>query len=43
MTDYQSYEDFLALHSDENISEIDFYKAGYKTTFDLLQSKIQVI
>lgn len=40
---FQSYEDFLANDSHVNISEVDFYKQVYKSTYDLLESKIQVI
>ena len=43
MDKYETYEDFLAMNENINISEIDFYKAGYKSMYDVLQSTIQVI
>ena len=43
MDKYETYEDFLAMNENINISEIDFYKAGYKSMYDVLPSTIQVI
>lgn len=43
MDKYETYEDFLAMNENINISEIDFYKAGYKSIYDVLQSTIKVI
>lgn len=40
---YETYEDFLAMNENINISEIDFYKAGYKSIYKVLQLTIQVI
>jgi len=43
MYKYETYEDFLGMNENINISEIDFFKAGYKSIYDVLQSTILVI
>ncbi|KAE9522320.1 hypothetical protein AGLY_017266 [Aphis glycines] len=42
MDQFQSYDDFLANDGQESsISEVDFYKQSYKSTYDQLELKIQ--
>jgi len=44
MDQFQSYDDFLANDGQESsISEVDFYKQSYKSTYDQLELKIQVL
>lgn len=44
MDQFQSYDAFLANDGQENsLSEVDFYKQCYKSTFDQLELKIQVL
>jgi len=44
MDQFQSYDDFLANDGQWNsISEVDFYKLCYKSTYDQLGLKIPVL
>jgi len=44
MDQFQYYDDFLAINGQENyISEVDYYKRSYKSTYEQLELKTQVL